>query len=251
MEILRKLSKGLRHLPNLLRGYNIYVNPHKLHLIDRVFGELYPGASSFADLGGVWRVNAAYTRYTLGRFPIQRAVLVDTDFPPGLRNRLAQFPHLELVEDDFGKESVCRKIGPVDVVYFFDVLLHQVNPDWDEILTRYAAVAPCMVIYNQQYIRGEQPLRLTDLPLEQYMELAPRKREELYRHVYEHAQEIHPQYGKPWKDIHNIWQWGITDQALREVMQRLGYREVYFHNYGQFSNLTAFEDHAFVFIKDR
>jgi hypothetical protein len=61
--------------------------------------------------------------------------------------------------------------------------------------------------------------------------------------------ELHPVYRKPWPDIHNIFQWAITDQDLRNVMTRLGFQEVYFRNHGRFSNLTAFENHAFVFLR--
>jgi len=63
-----------------------------------------------------------------------------------------------------------------------------------------------------------------------------------------HADEIHPHYGKPWKDMHNIFQWGITDEDIRTTMRKLGFQEVFFHNYGQFSHLVAFENHAFIFV---
>jgi len=33
-------------------------------------------------------------------------------------------------------------------------------------------------------------------------------------------------------------------------MIRLGFKEVFYKNYGMFINLPAFEEHAFVFIKD-
>ncbi len=33
-------------------------------------------------------------------------------------------------------------------------------------------------------------------------------------------------------------------------MKQLGYREMSYRNYGQFSDLPAFENHAFVFMKE-
>jgi hypothetical protein len=33
-------------------------------------------------------------------------------------------------------------------------------------------------------------------------------------------------------------------------MAALGFREAYFKNYGQFSNLKAFENHGFIFLRD-
>ena len=61
--------------------------------------------------------------------------------------------------------------------------------------------------------------------------------------------DIHPEYQKPWKDIHNIWQWGITDSDLRNQMKSLKFEEIYYKNHGWFSTLPAFEDHSFVFVK--
>jgi hypothetical protein len=58
-----------------------------------------------------------------------------------------------------------------------------------------------------------------------------------------------PVYGKPWRDIHNIFQWGITDADLRSFLKTLGFREVFYANHGQFSNLAAFENHGFIFVK--
>jgi hypothetical protein len=247
--VLRRVAGGIRALPNLLRGYNLYVNPAKLRLIDLVFGSVVPGAGSFADLGGVWKVNAAYTRYALSRFPVDRAVLVDTHYPPALWERLQRDGRLEVLRGDFASEPIVRRVGGVDVVFFFDVLLHQANPDWDQVLGLYAERCPCMVVYNQQYVLGEEAVRLTDLPLSRYLEIAS-GRPAFAAHVYAHAEEIHPQHRKRWKDIHSITQWGISDRALRGVMARLGYEEVYFKNYGRFLDLRAFENHAFVFRKN-
>ncbi len=75
-------------MPNLLRGYNIHVNRDKLNLIDFTFTKFCREARSFADLGGVWNVNAAYTIYTIKKFSIDRAFLIDTDIPPKLASGL-------------------------------------------------------------------------------------------------------------------------------------------------------------------
>ncbi len=239
----------MRNLPNLWQGYNIYVNRDKFDLIDAAFKEISPGARSFADLGGVWKVNAAYTAYTIKKFPIDRAVLVDTDVPPALLSRLRRHPKLEVIQDDFASPPVVERVGKVDVILLFDVLLHQANPDWDSILERYSNRCSCFVIYNQQFVRGEETIRLTDLPLDEYIALTSDQAEELIHQVYGHRDEIHPRFGKPWKDIHNIAQWGITDGSLRQTMVRLGFREVFYRNYGMFLNLPAFEDHAFIFVQ--
>lgn len=246
---LHRLKKIIKNSPNLLSGYNIYVDTDKLRLIDHVFKHIAPFARSFADLGGVWKVNAGYTLYTLQKKNIQRGILVDTNFPDGLKEKLSQHPRLTIIQGDFAHTGTISRIGNVDVVYFFDVLLHQANPSWSKILSEYAKNVSCIVIFNQQYIRGEHTVRLTDLPIDEYIGIAPKGREETYRYIYSHAQEIHPEYKKPWKDIHNIFQWGITDDDLRATMNGFGFQEVYYKNHGRFSNLPAFENHAFIFVK--
>ncbi len=246
----RRLKKIIRNAANLLRGYTIYVDTDKLQLIDQVYRSVYPSAKTFADLGGVWNVNAAYTLYTLRMHNVRQGYLVDTDFPAGLLEKLSGTSNLTIVQGDFTSDEVVKKVDTADVVYFFDVLLHQANPSWDEVLSKYSAVASCIVIFNQQYVYSQNTIRLTDLPLEEYLNVAPQGREETYRYVYDHADEIHPTYGKPWRDIHNIFQWGITDRDLRSTMNDLGFREVYFKNCGRFSTLAAFENHAFIFVRN-
>jgi hypothetical protein len=247
--ISHRLRKIARNAPGLFWGYNIYVDTHKLRLIDHVYESCLPGAASFADLGGVWKVNAAYTLYSLRKHRIPAGTIVDTDFPAPLEEKLSRVPRLRVVRGDFTLPDVIQTVGPVDVAYFFDVLLHQANPSWDQVLTAYSRTTSCFVIYNQQYIQGPASLRLTDLPLEQYLAMTPPSGEEVARYAYAHVNELHPVYRKPWPDIHNIFQWAITDQDLRNVMTRLGFQEVYFRNHGRFSNLTAFENHAFVFLR--
>jgi hypothetical protein len=171
--------------------------------------------------------------------------------PPYLQRKLSGFSSLAVVRGDFSQKEILHSVGAVDIAYFFDVLLHQANPSWNQVLSLYSSSVKCIVIYNQQYIRSQTSLRLTQLPLEEYITLTPRSRENTYRYAYAHAKELHPIYQKPWLDIHNIFQWGITDNDLRSVMTTLGFREVHFKNCGQFSNLRAFENHEFIFVRDQ
>lgn len=247
---LHRVRKIIRNVPSLFKGYNIYADTDKLRLIDHVFRNAQPAARSFADLGGVWKVNGAYSRYALKQQQVNRGVLVDTDFPPSLSEKLSLDPRLQLIIGDFTHPDMVARVGSVDVIFLFDVLLHQANPSWDGVLSTYSRVAPCLAIYNQQYVLASSSVRLTGLPLDEYLAIAPRGREEVYRYVYAHGDEIHPKYKKPWRDIHNIFQWGITDQDLRAKMLHLGFREVFFRNCGRFSNLSAFENHAFIFVRD-
>ena len=222
------------------------INPDKLALID--YTHDYLGLSSFADLGGVWGVDGAYTFYALERCRPARAALVDTDFTPPVRERQAGFPALALIESNFGAAGVPARIGPVDAVFLFDVLLHQVSPDWDQVLEMYAAVARTFVVFNQQFLASDRTVRLLDLGEDEYFRNVPHERgHPTYRALFDHPNDIHPQHGRPWRDIHNVWQWGIVDDDLLAVMKRLGYRLEFFKNCGRFGDLPNFENHAFVF----
>jgi hypothetical protein len=247
--ILRKGGRLVRALPNVVRGYTLYVNPDKLNLVGGVLKHVQPEVRSFADLGGVWRVNGAYSRHMIRSHGIDRGVIVDTDYPDRVARRLRATRKLEVVRGDFSRDATVGLIGKVDVVLMFDVLLHQANPDWDEVLKKYAGISQCLVIYNQQYILGDTSIRLTSLPFEEYVKFAPGGRTQEYREVYEHRNEIHPKHGKPWGDIHNVFQWAISDHDLRMVMSRLGFEEVYYRNHGRFLDSKQFENHAFIFSK--
>lgn len=207
------------------------------------------GARSFADLGGVWRIHAGYTFYALREWPIERAYLVDTGSTPRVMLKRMLYPRLKLIKSNFGDASVPRAIGPVDTIFLFDVLLHQVAPNWDDILRMYAKTTRSFIIYNQQYI-GSKTVRLLDLGEEEYFRNVPHPREqEEYRLLFSRLDQMHPEHKRPYRDIHNIWQWGITDQDLVRVLREEGFEQVLYKNHGMWGNLKNFEGHAFVFVK--
>jgi len=244
----RKLIIALQNLPNLARGYNLYVNPEKMRLIDKAFSASGFRPKSFADLGGVWKVDAAYTIYTAKKFNIPGKI-VDTNFNPTAQAELDKLPNIKTLEGNFGDDRIITELDKPDMVFFFDVLLHQVNPNWDEILTKYSKVTNCFVIYNQQIINYDKTIRLTELSLSKYKELVPARTDDVYDYIFSHKEELNTEYNKPWKDIHNIWQWGITDNDLREKLDRLGFKEIFYKNYGYFPKLKTFDERGFIFVK--
>jgi hypothetical protein len=201
-------------------------------------------------LGGVWNVHGAYTFYTFDCHAIENAVLVDTEFSRAALDRARDYPNLTTLAGNFGDEAVIEQVGTVDVLYLFDVLLHQVSPDWDEILDRYACQTRYMAIFNKQYTAGERTVRLLDLGRREYFENVPRSPDDgPYSGLFDKLDKIHPKYNRPWRDIHNIWQWGITDKDLMNKMESLGFKLQYYMNCGQFRRLEHFENHAFLFKK--
>ncbi len=222
----------------------------KRHLIDFTFYRTRPRPHSVADLGGMWAVDGAYTFYTLDTYDVEKAVLVDTNLLDSVIERAQQYPHLTTLRGNFGEPSVIEQVGAVDVVFLFDILLHQVSPDWDEILDIYAPNARYVAILNQQFTGSKSTVRLLDLGPEEYFKNVPRDpMDGPYRDLFGKLDEIHPEHNRPWRDVHNIWQWGITDDDLIEKMRGLGFKMQYFINWGRFQSLEHFEHHAFVFQK--
>lgn len=185
---------------------------------------------------------------------IETAFLVDITFKESVIEKNRKYPGLKIIQGNFGDEEVARLISSTDAIILFDVLLHQVNPNWDEILEMYASRTRCFLIFNPQFIASKSTVRLLDLGEEEYFRNIPHtKDEETYKAVFEKMYEIHPrpQYQRQriYRDIHDIWQWGIVDDDLITRMKNLGFTLQYFKNYGMFSHLTNFENHAFAFSR--
>jgi hypothetical protein len=217
--------------------------PLKLKTIDEAFK--LPTVTSVADLGGVWAVEAGYSFHALEHHAPDRAVLVDDDITPGVRERAAAFPQFELLEQNFGLERTPGDVGPIGVVLLFDVLLHQVNPDWDEILRRYAPHAQAFAIVNPMWDAGDETVRLLDLGEERYRAAVPPQ--DNIDGLFDRLDEVNPKRGRPWRDVHDVWQWGITDAGLRATMADLGFAVAFAEQHGRWRGLADFEDCAYVF----
>lgn len=204
---------------------------------------------SFADLGGVWAVDGGYTFFALGQSDIERAYLVDEDHTDAVHERAKGFGQLELVAANFGAETTADRVGSVDAVILFDVLLHQVDPDWDEILELYAPRTRSFVIVNPQWAGEGGAVRLLDLGREEYLRSVPPL--DLHSEVFAKLDEDNPRRGRPWRDVHDIWQWGISDPALTATLERLGFALVYFEDLGRWQGLERFRNRAFVFAREQ
>ena len=207
---------------------------------------------SIADLGAVWNVDGAYTFYAIDKWKVKKAYLVDMALTDAVRKKSERRQEVSLIEDVFGNPSIPEQIKHVDAIFLFDVLLHQVKPDWNAILDLYAPITNCFVIYNQQYTASKKTIRLLDLGYEEYMHHVPHEKEHpTYKAVFQKMNERHPEYkdGRLWKDIHAIWQWGIVDEDLILKMKELGFSLQLQKNYGRFGKLENFENHGFIFKK--
>jgi hypothetical protein len=222
------------------------LHPIKTRVIDAAFERL--GAASFADLGGVWAVDAGYSFYAIDKHAPSRAALVDEDFTDAVLARAPDYPQLELIEFNFGSGEAAERVGAVDVVLLFDVLLHQVAPNWDEILELYSGRTRAFGIVNPQYIRGEETVRLLDLGRDAYLDLVPSV--PVHEEIWDRIDDFDERRGRPARDVHDVWQWGIVDRDLISKMEELGFRQTYFENVGAWRGLSGFENHAFVFARE-
>jgi hypothetical protein len=240
----------MRTIPNPLKDRlrrDPYAELHgvKKRAIDAGFERA--GVRSFADLGGVWAVEGGYTFYAAERHDVERAALVDAEPTEKVIDRARSFPAVSLIRGNFGNAEVVEQVGNVDAVLMFDVLLHQVAPDWDDVLRMYAAITRSFVIVDPQYIEADRTVRLLDLGPEEYERITPVQ--PAYDAVRDRLDEPAPYGSRPNRDIHNIWQWGIVEADMRAVLEELGFELVYYENAGVWQGLPAFENHAFVFMR--
>lgn len=217
--------------------------PLKLRAIDHAFERL--GCETVADLGGVWGVDAGYALYAADRHGARRVVICDDDFTPPVLERERRDGRVELVQGGFGTPEVAERVGSVDAILMLDVLLHQVRPDWDEILAMYAERARCLVLAGPWW-NGDETVRLLELGRERYLEAVPMR--ELHEPIMDRLNELNERRGRPWRDCHDIWQWGITDADLRATAADLGLRLAYHENAGRWRGLEDFDDCSYVFV---
>jgi hypothetical protein len=205
-------------------------------------------ARSLADLGGVRAVDGGYSFHAARRPAMRRVVLVDEDFTPEVTDRQSPASVVELVQGNFGDDRIAGRVGPVDVVLLLDVLFRQVRPDWDEVLAMYAAQTRCFVIVQPTYNRARTgAVRLVDLGAQRYLDMVP----DLAVHIeaLERLDDANVRRGRRWRDVHDIWQWGITGRGLEDSLAQLGFRLSHRESRGRWRGLDAFDDCAFVFVR--
>lgn len=220
----------------------------KLDLIDHFF-QHYP-AKTFAELGCSWGVDGGYGFHILDHYEVSRAVQVDEMLTEKMKEKAPHYPQLQVIQRNFCDDDVPKLVGDVDVVILFDVLLHQVKPDWDELLEMYAPRTKHFLIYNQQWISCAHAVRLLDFGREEYFKKIPAGSENFKSYIGLFDRLDQPIPTKPerlFRDNIAVWQWGITVSDLITKLAELGFNLQYFKNCGQAFGLSDFENHGFLF----
>lgn len=224
------------------------LDPHKIDVLDYAFTRFE--FESFADLGGVWGIEGAYSFHLLNSFNIKSANMVDTHPTSFFNSKAKKFKNFKVHVGDFGDKKLCEQVGNVDVVILFSVLLHQVSPNWDDILEMYSSNTKCFIIFNEQWLKSAKTVRLLDLGKKEYFENVPHVESDgPYQNLFEKLDIKHPDHNKTWRDVHHIWQWGITNLDLNSKLESLGFKLQYQKNCRNSHGLKNFHDYAFVFTK--
>jgi hypothetical protein len=195
-------------------------------------------------------VDCAYGLYARGKYDLSKLIMVDAHWTETAKEKCAEYSNIKRIEDNFGKADMPEKMGHVDAIILFDVLLHQVAPDWNRVLQIYAPYTKSFIIYNQQFIASPISVRLLDLGREEYFKNVPHDPEHpTYMSLFSKMWELNTQHKRIWRDIHHVWQWGITDKDLIATLDQLNFKLEYFCNHGRQGYPANFEGHAFIFTK--
>jgi hypothetical protein len=153
---------------------------------------------------------------------------------------------LRRISGNFADPAVADEVGNVDAVLLFEVLLHTVTPDWDDLCRMWAPRTNAFVVANPQW-EGESSIRLIELGREGYERVVPSS--DNHARLFDRLDETVPRVGRPWRDAHFVWQWGITDADLKEVMASLGFSLARDEAIGPFSGAEGFTERSFVFAR--
>lgn len=205
--------------------------PEKLELLETAH-ELTE-FRSFADLGGCWGVDGAYAFHAarLCGNELKRAVIVDGNLTPLTLERAKEVPNVELVQALLGSNQALDAVGQVDALIMYDILLHQVKPDWDRFLLNWLPHTDALIIFNQNWLKTPRTIRFVDRGLDWY-----------YRNVYVWEDDWNTRArleswfkrhherdgdGRLERDNHWYWQFGIRPLELVGLLARNGFELVY------------------------
>jgi hypothetical protein len=229
---------------------DVPVDPRKANLVSAAI-ERY-ALRSILDIGACWGVHGGCTFHARESGRVERAVIADGDVTTLTRARAAADPRIRLAEGSIGDAGFIDALPPSDAAIIFDVLLHQVAPDWSEFLARYARKVNHFIIWNQDWIGFGQTVRFVERGLDWYLENVGDTNRARITEWFARHDEISPQFGRPWRDVHFFWQWGIVSTDLIARMRELGFVLDHFDNGGVWSErYPNIQQNAYLFSRRR
>jgi hypothetical protein len=95
---------------------------------------------------------------------------------------------------------------------------------------------------------GEETVRLIDLGREAYLAAVPP--DPIHDALFDRLDEPHPaRGGRRWRDVHDVWQWGITDADLIARAAALGFEVAAHVDNGPWRGLERFHEVGFAFAR--
>jgi len=203
------------------------------------------------DLGCIYKIHGAYSFYSIRKYHVSRVIQIDTKPTQEYLNSCKTLNQIKSIEMNFADTKAISEIENVDAIYLFDVLLHQVNPGWDEVLELYSEKTKYFVIFNQMFNKTDKTIRLLDLGFDEYFQHEPFEREHpLSQNLINKTYELNSEHGKIWRDVHHVFQWGSTVKDLIDNMKKMNFELLYYNFHGKFSYSNSFDDYAFIFKKN-
>jgi Glycosyltransferase like family len=222
-------------------------SPAKLEALDHAVEKLE--VKSFASLE-IGLAFGQFAFYVMDKPTVERGALIDVsawrarDHLLSVIEQAAERPGMRVLDAGFSDPRTVAEIGKVDAILLFDVLLRMVDPDWDEVLELYALATSCFVIANPQWERDETTVRLIDLGRDEFLDAVPPWAPHI--EVFDRWDEWLTAEGR-YRDSTALWQWGITDAALRAKMDDLGFTLEHEWTLHPIPETQCFINKAFVF----
>jgi hypothetical protein len=219
----------------------------KMDVIDYAFTHLK--INRVAELGCVWGVDGAYGQYIHDKYNLQEVVMVDAIWNENALAFCKERKNITVMDGLFTEWDMPAKVGKVDAVIFFDILLHMVSPNWDEVLKMYAKHTDSFLVVNPQFLGSPTTVRLLDLGEEAYFSHIPHAPDyPIYKKVFENPYEMDKKQKKPLRDAFYIWQWGITNHDLIDKMEQLGFEPIFLQgDHLRYGKSKKFVNYGFIF----
>lgn len=225
--------------------YNTVIKQKKL-LIDNALS--YFKIDSLLDLGGNWNVDGVYSKYIYDNSDCRDITIVDAYWDHKLTKDY-EFYGINCIRETFSKFFE-REPRHFDCTLIFDILLHQVSPNWKEIINHISTISKNILIFNPQWISTDETVRLTKLPNAEYLSNVPHNKDEYpYNNYLKNPWNICPETGICYKDSYCIWQWGITNVDLISSFHKQNFDLLFSQNFKGWDLLDNFENYGYIFRK--
>jgi len=226
---------------------------HKAALIKRAYTR-HP-FRSFADLGACWGVNGGYAIYAreLCGTAFDRGFVADQIVTPLTHQRIGKWPDLFAIQSMLGAKQTRERVGQVDALIMFDILLHQANPAWDCFIKDWIGHAVhTIIVYNQNWFKDQKSQRFIERGLDWYLQnVFHNHNPEGLRKWFANHEQFNTEQGVLERDVHHWWQWGITPSELVEAFRKNDFDLVYLDTFDVWMGFPWIVNQGMIFERSK